>query len=136
MILCSHNTMSYRRPKEWYLWPVRFMSQCQQCDYKTQHEKYGVNCFDLRLFWDKNGNVEFRHGGCSFDASDFNEILKYCEDEGIEMGIGSEEEDDIREEFYNDDMVYGCIELDVNKMNEAAKYFEGEHDFKAFKLII
>ena len=24
-------------------------------------------------------------------------------------------------------------ELDVNKMNEAAKYFEGEHDFKAFK---
>lgn len=91
MILCSHNTMSYRRPKEWYLWPVRFMSQCQQCDYKTQHEKYGVNCFDLRLFWDKNGNVEFRHGGCSFDASDFNEILKYCEDEGILIRLLFEE---------------------------------------------
>ena len=43
-------------------------------------------------------------------------VREYCEDEGIEMGIGSEEEDDIRKEFYNDDMVYGCIELDVNKL--------------------
>ena len=43
-------------------------------------------------------------------------VREYCEDEGIEMGIGSEEEDDIREEFYNDDIVYGCIELDVNKL--------------------
>ena len=43
-------------------------------------------------------------------------VREYCEDEGIEMGVGSEEEDDIREEFYNDDMVYGCIELDVTKL--------------------
>ena len=43
-------------------------------------------------------------------------VREYCEDEGIEMGIGSEEEDDIREEIYNDDMVYGCIELDVTKL--------------------
>lgn len=43
-------------------------------------------------------------------------VREYCEDEGIEMGIGSEEEDDIREEFYNDDMVYGCIELDTTKL--------------------
>ena len=43
-------------------------------------------------------------------------IREYCEDEGIEMGVGSEEEDDIREEIYNDDMIYGCIELDVNKL--------------------
>ena len=43
-------------------------------------------------------------------------VREYCEDEGIEMGIGSEEEDDIREEFYNDDMIYGCIELDVTKL--------------------
>ena len=25
------------------------------------------------------------------------------------------------------------MKLDINKMKEAAKYFEGEHDFKAFK---
>lgn len=43
-------------------------------------------------------------------------VREYCEDEGIEMGIGSEEEGDIREEIYNDDMIYGCIELDVTKL--------------------
>lgn len=62
-------------------------------------------------------------------------VREYCEDEGIEMGIGSEEEDDIRKEFYNDDMVYGCIELDVNKLptldiEELEKmYYNDEDDF-------
>lgn len=62
-------------------------------------------------------------------------VREYCEDEGIEMGVGSEEEDDIREEIYNDDMVYGCIELDVNKLptldiEELEKmYYNDEDDF-------
>lgn len=60
-----------------------------------------------------------------------NSIREYCEFYGIE----SEEEDDIREEFYNDDMVYGCIELDVNKLptldiEELEKmYYNDEDDF-------
>ena len=68
-------------------------------------------------------------------------VREYCEDEGIEMGVGSEEEDDIREEFYNDDMVYGCIELDVNKLptldiEELEKmYYNDEDDFiEAYRL--
>ena len=68
-------------------------------------------------------------------------VREYCEDEGIEMGIGSEEEDDIREEFYNDDMVYGCIELDVNKLptldiEELEKmYYNDEDSFiEAYRL--
>ena len=62
-------------------------------------------------------------------------VREYCEDEGIEMGVGSEEEDDIREEIYNDDMVYGCIELDVTKLptldiEELEKmYYNDEDDF-------
>lgn len=68
-------------------------------------------------------------------------VRKYCEDEGIEMGIGSEEEDDIREELYNEDMVYSCIELDVTKLptldiEELAKmYYNDEDDFiEAYRL--
>ena len=68
-------------------------------------------------------------------------VREYCEDEGIEMGIGSEEEDDIREEFYNDDMVYGCIELDVNKLptldiEELEKMYYNDEDgfIEAYKL--
>ena len=68
-------------------------------------------------------------------------VREYCEDEGIEMGIGSEEEDDIREEFYNDDMVYGCIELDVNKLptldiEELEKMYYNDEDgfIEAYRL--
>lgn len=68
-------------------------------------------------------------------------VREYCEDEGIEMGIGSEEEGDIREEIYNDDMVYGCIELDVTKLPTLdlekleKMYYNDEEDFiKAYKL--
>lgn len=68
-------------------------------------------------------------------------VREYCEDEGIEMSIGSEEEDDIREEFYNDDMVYGCIELDVNKLptldiEELEKMYYNDEDgfIEAYRL--
>ena len=68
-------------------------------------------------------------------------VREYCEDEGIEMGIGSEEEDDIREEFYNDDMVYGCIELDVSKLptldiEELEKMYYNDEDgfIEAYRL--
>ena len=68
-------------------------------------------------------------------------VREYCEDEGIEMGVGSEEEDDIREEFYNDDMVYGCIELDVSKLptldiEELEKMYYNDEDgfIEAYKL--
>lgn len=68
-------------------------------------------------------------------------VREYCEDEGIEMGVGSEEEDNIREEFYNDDMVYGCIELDVTKLptldlEELEKMYYNDEDgfIEAYRL--
>ena len=68
-------------------------------------------------------------------------VREYCEDEGIEMGVGSQEEYDIREEFYNDDMIYGCIELDVNKLptldlEELEKMYYNDEDgfIEAYRL--
>lgn len=91
MITGTHNTMTYRSPKLWYLRPFKWMARCQKVDYKTQHEKYGVNAFDIRLFWDKNGKLEFRHGYFAYPADDFDEILKYCEDNNIICRIIFEE---------------------------------------------
>lgn len=62
-------------------------------------------------------------------------VREYCEFEGIEMGASSEEENDIRYEIYNEDMVYGCIELDEEKLptldiDELDKlYYRDEEDF-------
>jgi len=57
------------------------------------------------------------------------------------MGVGSEEEDDIREEIYNNDMVYGCIKLDVTKLptlniEELEKMYYNDEDgfIEAYRL--
>lgn len=80
MFIGAHNTMSYLPPKQWWLRPFKFVAQCQRKDYKTLHEKYKVNSFDLRIFYDKNQNIEFRHGICRYSAKEFDNILQYCND--------------------------------------------------------
>lgn len=49
MKLASHNSWSYLSPKKWWMKLLRFTARCQDVDIKTQYEKYGVRCFDLRL---------------------------------------------------------------------------------------
>ena len=65
MELATHNTMSYRKPKQFWIKLIPFISRCQSVDYKKQHE-LGAKGFDLRLFWDKDGKLEFRHGITSY----------------------------------------------------------------------
>ena len=61
MILGSHNSWSYLKGKKWWLRPFGFMAKCQKYDIKTQYEKYGVRCFDLRILY-KNGEFTIAHG--------------------------------------------------------------------------
>lgn len=72
--------MSYLSPKQWWLKPIKFIGQCQRKDYKTLHEKYNVDSLDLRIFYDKKQNLEFRHGLFRYCAKDFDKILEYCND--------------------------------------------------------
>ena len=82
MELATHNTMSYRKPKQFWAKLVPFVARCQSVDYKKQHE-LGAKGFDLRLFWDKNGKLEFRHGVVSYNADDIYEILDYANEHDI-----------------------------------------------------
>lgn len=72
--------MSYLSPKQWWLKPIKFIGRCQRKDYKTLHEKYNVDSLDLRIFYDKKHNLEFRHGLFRYSAKDFDKILEYCND--------------------------------------------------------
>lgn len=91
MVIGTHNTMTYRSPKFLWMYLIRFMARCQGVSYQEQHEKYGADAFDFRIFWDKEGNIEFRHGLVSFDGSDFFNILRYCEKNGIIVRLLFEE---------------------------------------------
>ena len=58
----SHNSLSYIKPKAWYLHPFHFMAKCQQVDYKAQYEKHDVRIFDIRVWFSKTGTLQVRHG--------------------------------------------------------------------------
>lgn len=74
MKLGTHNSMTYLPVKKWYLLPFKFMAKCQNIDIEEQYN-LGVRMFDLRISYDNEGKVEFKHGLMSFKG-DVNAILK------------------------------------------------------------
>lgn len=78
MKLGSHNTMTYLRPKVFWQRLLPFIGRCQSVDYKVQHSLGAVG-YDLRLFWDDYGKLEYRHGFLRFPADNIDEVLSYAE---------------------------------------------------------
>ena len=74
MKLGSHNSWSYLKPKHWWLAPFNFIAKCQDVDIYEQHEIYGVECFDLRVRFNKYGDVQLCHGFMTYKTN------------GIELG--------------------------------------------------
>lgn len=74
MKLGSHNSWSYLKPKYWWLSPFNFIAKCQNISIYDQHKIYGVECFDLRVRFDKHGNVQLCHGFMTYKT------------DGIELG--------------------------------------------------
>lgn len=70
MKLASHNSWSYLKPLKWWMRPFRFMSRCQDVDIKTQYEKYGVRCFDLRIHFTSNGEMRVNHSFMNYAIKD------------------------------------------------------------------
>lgn len=82
MKLGSHNTMTYLRPKVFWQRLLPFIGRCQSVDYKVQHSLGAVG-YDLRLFWDSDGQLEYRHGFLRFPADNIDEVLSYAESNNI-----------------------------------------------------
>lgn len=82
MKLGSHNTMTYLRPKVFWQRLLPFIGRCQSVDYKVQHSLGAVG-YDLRLFWDNDGKLEYRHGFLRFPADNIDEVLSYAESNNI-----------------------------------------------------
>lgn len=84
MILGSHNSWSYLPPRKWWMKPIGFMAKCQRVDIRTQYEKYGVRCFDLRVRFNKYGLGIVAHGIVEycFTASKIYEDLAWLDSKG------------------------------------------------------
>ena len=82
MKIGTHNSMTYLQPKQWWLWPFKWMAQCQSIDYKQQYD-LGVRYFDMRVKYNKEGKPEFSHG-----------LLTYkCDVESVFKWLNSKKED-------------------------------------------
>ena len=86
MKLTTHNTMSYQKPKQLWAKIIPFVARFQSVDYIKQYE-LGAICFDLRLFWDKDGNFEFIHGIVSYPADNICEVLDFIRDHNLYVRI-------------------------------------------------
>ena len=86
MKLTTHNTRSYQKPKQLWAKIIPFVARCQSVDYIKQSELGAVG-FDLRLFWDKNGNLEFRHGIVSYPADNIWEVLDFIRDHDLYVRV-------------------------------------------------
>ena len=84
MILGSHNSWSYLPPRRWWMKPIGFMAKCQRVDIRTQYERYGVRCFDLRVRFNKYGQGIVVHGIVEycFTASKIYEDLAWLDSKG------------------------------------------------------
>lgn len=85
--LGSHDTMTYLPPKKWYLYPFKFMAQCQSKSIQEQYEKYGIKYFDLRVrFNEDDAQPEFAHGLMTFKGNVW-KVLDYLNSLGEEIWV-------------------------------------------------
>ena len=69
MIIGSHNSWSYLRPRRWWMRLIGFTARCQRVDVYDQFDKYDVRCFDLRIRFDGLGNVLLCHGIVEYECT-------------------------------------------------------------------
>lgn len=102
MTLASHNTMTYLKPRKWWMWFGRFMAKCQSKSIEEQY-KAGARWFDLRIALIKPNKNDlhypyFAHGAMSFKGDIENTLAflnskkdAYCRIV-LEKGNAAEEE--------------------------------------------
>ena len=82
MILGSHNSWSYLKPKHWYHRPIAFMARCQSLTIQEQYQQ-GVRCFDLRIRY-KKWKLQVAHGNMVYDITEkqLKDDLEYIDSKG------------------------------------------------------
>lgn len=127
MILGSHNSWSYLKPRKWWMKPFRFMARCQDVDIKTQYDKYNVRYFDLRINFDTGGFVVvhslMEYKITSIQLLDSLMWLNQKKDTYVRVVLDSRKKY-LHQEVLNDWFTYFC--RDVQKLCPNIKFCCGE----------
>lgn len=60
-VIGTHNSMTYLPPARWYMWFMIPFARCQRAAIEEQW-KAGARVFDIRLRFDREGNLSYAHG--------------------------------------------------------------------------
>lgn len=89
MILGSHNSITYKKPKHWWKFFMIPFARCQNKNLQYQYDK-GVRCFDIRIRPTKTHEIEFAHGMLDFSKDaikDLDLIYSKCVSENEKVYI-------------------------------------------------
>lgn len=132
MELGTHNSMTYLKPKKWFLYPFQFIARCQSKTIQQQYEDYNVRLFDIRIKYNKDGDPEFRHGSMAYKG-DVYETLNYLNSKNVPIKIRilleTKKEDSLNEIFFI---------KDLNRFKELypnLTFYEGRRKFDWKKIV-
>lgn len=77
-MLIAHNYFTRLTPIAWWQRPIAWMARCQSRDYR----KLAVYAdgFDVRIWWQPDGTMVFRHGMFNYHADDHMAFFRFCDD--------------------------------------------------------
>lgn len=58
--------MSFRPVRQWYYKPLAWTARCQKASLREQFMNYNCRLFDIRVKYDKCGNLTYAHGPIQF----------------------------------------------------------------------
>jgi len=73
MILISHDTWTFLRPRKWYMWPFRIFTRCQTHNLVGQY-RGGARGFDLRVYFRDGTRPVFKHGLMEFKGNVYEQL--------------------------------------------------------------
>ena len=80
MELATHNTMSYRKPKQFWAKLIPFIARCQSKTIEEQYSNYDIRFFDFRVSFNKEDKVIFKHGLFEYKSDKtIDEYLSYLQ---------------------------------------------------------
>lgn len=103
MILGSHNTMTYLKPRKWWMWFGKFIAKCQKRTIQEQYER-GARWFDIRIAFVLNENdihiPVFAHGVIEYKNCEIEKVLSFLNEKEAYCRIILEKGGNIEEEFF------------------------------------
>lgn len=103
MLKGSHNTMTYLKPRKWWMWLGRFMSKCQKLSIEEQYDK-GAVWFDIRISFLKSkdgcNKPIFSHGLMDYKGRDVESVLHFLDDKKAYCRIILEKGGNVEKELF------------------------------------